>query len=119
MKRGKSTGTPTKAESMRIVEAKLGPCVPCLVWARAGNMPMDHVMQGGEYDHKKSGNVRRGHMFGFNACQWHHRRIPGEGWTFKAMREHFGPSLLDGSKLFAATYGSDDDLIALQTEILR
>jgi hypothetical protein len=34
------------------------------------------------------------------------------------MREHFGPSLMDGSRLFHATYGSDDELIALQSEIL-
>ena len=35
------------------------------------------------------------------------------------MRAHFGPSLMDGSRLFHDTYGSDDELIALQTDILE
>lgn len=118
MKRGLSTGKPTKAEEARIVAAKLGVCVPCLVWARNGNMPIEHVAQTGDYDHKKSGNKRRGHMFGYCACKWHHLRHPGDGWTHAKMLAHFGPSLLDGSRLFKAAYGQDDELIALQTELL-
>lgn len=81
-------------------------------------MPESHVMQGGDYDHKKSGNIRRGHAFGFCACKWHHLGHPGEGWLADQMRLHFGPSLMDGSRLFHDTYGSDDELIELQTEIL-
>lgn len=118
MKRGRSTTTPTKEEEARIVAAKFGPCMPCLSWARAGNMPMHDVAIGGDYDHKKSGNIRRGHMFGFCSCKWHHFGHPGEGWTIPQMREHFGPSLMDGSRLFHAAYGGDDELIALQTEVL-
>lgn len=108
---------PTKSEAARIVAAKEGPCVACVVWARLGHMPLADVMVGGEYDHKKSGNIRRGHAFGFNGCLWHHRRVPGEGWTFAEMTAHFGPSLLDGSALFRRTYGSNDELIQLQTDI--
>jgi hypothetical protein len=115
---GRSTGTPTRAEADRIREAKFGRCIPCLVWARLGHMPAQDVAETGDYDHKKSGNVRRGHAFGYCACKWHHQRHPGEGWTHAQMRAHFGPSLLDGSRLFHDTYGSDDDLIALQTEEL-
>lgn len=111
-------GYQTKAETARIVESKFGDCAPCTSWARQGRMPLEHVMKGGDYDHKKSGNVRRGHAAGFCSCGWHHRRIVGEGWTHKRMREHFGPSLLDGSKLFREAYGTDDELIALQTEML-
>lgn len=119
MKRGRSTTTPTKAEAARIVEAKFGKCIPCLVWARMGRMPLDHVVEGCDYDHKKSGNVRRGHAFGYGACAWHHRRVPGEGWSHRQMADHFGPSLLDGSRLFRDTYGTDDELIAVQTELLE
>jgi len=118
MRQGKSTGAPTKAENARMRDAKFGLCIPCLVWARAGHMPETDVMEGGDYDHKKSGNLRRGHAFGYCACLWHHRRHPGDGWTFAAMRAHFGPSLLDGSRLFHDTYGDDDSLIQLQTELL-
>lgn len=90
----------------------------CLRWARMGRMPLADVMPVGDYDHKKSGNLRRGHRFGFCSCKWHHQGYPGEGWTSERMRQHFGPSLMDGSRLFHATYGSDDDLIALQDELL-
>lgn len=118
MRKGRSTGKPTQAEAARIVAAKEGPCIPCLSWSRLGNMPEEDVEIGGDYDHKKSGNVRRGHLAGFCSCGWHHRRIVPYGWTHAEMTKHYGPSLMDGSKLFASVYGSDDELIALQTEIL-
>ena len=109
----------TKAESARVVEAKTTACIPCFVWARKGRMPMAHVAVCCDYDHKKSGNVRRGHRYGYGACAWHHRQLVPDGWTHARMRAHFGPSLMDGSRLFHNTYGSDDELIALQDQILE
>lgn len=109
---------PTKDEAARIVEAKLGPCIPCLVWALMGNMPLADVIVGVTYDHKKSGNIRRGHMFGFASCLWHHERVPHQGWTHARCTSHYGPSLMDGSRTYHATYGSDDYLIDLQTRVL-
>jgi hypothetical protein len=103
-----------KAERSHVTEAKLGRCMPCLSWAQQGRMPLAHVAEGVSYDHKKRGNLRIGHMSGFGSCAWHHFGHPGNGWTAKAMREHFGPSLMDGGKLFTAAYGSDAELIALQ-----
>lgn len=108
----------TQAESARVESAKTTACIPCLVWARMGRMPMEHVATCAGYDHKKSGNIRRGHAFGFASCDWHHQRLKPDGWTFAAMTEHFGPSLMDGSRLFQETYGTDDELIAMQSEIL-
>lgn len=109
---------PTKAESERMRDSKEGVCIPCLVWARAGNMPMEHVATQSDYDHKKSGNKRRGHAYGFASCLWHHRGRVSEGWTHAQLRSYFGPSLMDGSRLFKATYGSDDFLIGVQNDIL-
>ena len=108
----------TMAERLRVFDCKELVCIPCSVWAGSGAMPHDHIMLANEYDHSKSGNIRRGHEFGFASCQWHHRRIPLQGWSTRRMRAHFGPSLLDGSALFHDTYGSDDALIALQNAIL-
>jgi hypothetical protein len=108
----------TAQESERVMESKQLQCIPCLVWARAGNMPLEHVANLCAYDHKKSGNIRRGHKFGFASCDWHHQGYPSNGWNTPSMRRYFGPSLMDGSKTFAQTYGSDDELIALQNEIL-
>lgn len=105
----------TKAEAAHVTEAKLeGQCSPCLSWSMQGCMPVDDVAQGGDWDHKKHAGLRRGHGAGFLSCKWHHMGHPGEGWTAQQMRAHFGPSLMDGSKLFTRAYGSDDYLIGLQ-----
>lgn len=104
--------TPEQRE--RICEAKIFRCIPCHVWAAAGNMPEEHVATCSAWNHTKSGNIRRGHDHGYAGCDWHHQRILPDGWTFERMTKHFGPSLMDGSKLFARTYGTDDELIALQ-----
>jgi hypothetical protein len=98
--------------------AKEGPCVACLVWARSGRMPMGDVSRLNEYNHAKSGNLRIGHAAGYACCQWHHQGRVSCGWNHAHMRAHFGPSLMDGSRLFHDTYGSDDELIALQDELL-
>ncbi len=109
----------TREELGAVLEAKVTKCIPCLVWAEMGNMPFDDIANCCDWDHKKSGNIRRGHKFGFAACLWHHKgHIDTSGWTFRAMRAHFGPALTDGSKLFQATYGTDDVLIARQRELL-
>lgn len=115
MKRGRSTGNPTKAEANRIVDSKIGPCIPCMSWARQGKMSWADIAEGGDYDHVKSGNIRRGHLEGYCSCGWHHRRLVPDGWTHKAMTNHFGPSKLDGGKTYAAAYGSEDELIQMQT----
>lgn len=119
MRRGRSTGNPTKAEAARIVGSKFGACIPCLVWAEKGKMPPEDVAEGGDYQHSTSGGIRRGHKAGYCDCGWHHRGIVGEGWTREQMRAHFGPSLMDGSKLYRAAYGTEDELIARQSAELE
>ena len=109
----------TKAEAARVMEAKTLLCIPCLVWARAGHMPIEDVANCCGYDHSVSGRIRRGHRFGFASCDWHHQGYPSCGWNAAHMRNHFGPSLMDGSKIFHDTYGSDDELIALQDQLLQ
>ncbi|MBB5875873.1 Ref family recombination enhancement nuclease [Xanthomonas sp. 3498] len=116
---GTSTRPPTPAEAARIVAAKEGPCMACLSAAAAGLMLPQEVVIGCDYNHTKSGNIRRGHMYGYALCTWHHRRHPREGWTLADTRERYGPSLMDGSRLFHETYGSDDELIEQQTYVLE
>lgn len=109
----------TAAESARVELAKFTVCIPCLVWATAGHMPAEDCATCCQYDHSKSGNIRRGHDKGFASCIWHHQGRVSDGWTHKAMREHFGPSLMDGSRLFRDTYGTDDELIEIQNLVLE
>ncbi len=112
-----STGTPTTAEAERIERAKVGPCMACLVLKMAGLLSSHRVVYGCDYNNAKSGNRRRGHMFGYALCVWHHRRHPNEGKTLVQTRAIYGPSLMDGSRVFHETYGSDDDLIEQQTHV--
>ena len=106
-----------KADSARIVAAKEGQCVACLVWARTAPHPF-YVTEGCDYHHLKSGNIRRGHRYGIALCYWHHRAGLDFGSIAPEMRAHYGPSLMDGSRLFHETYGSDDELLAIQDELL-
>lgn len=108
---------PTKEEGARIELAKAGPCMACLALVQQQLLEPSLVVYGCDYNHAKSGNVRRGHAFGYALCKWHHMRYPMEGNTFATMRQIYGPSLLDGSRTFHETYGSDDELIAYQTYI--
>lgn len=119
-KRRPGNRKPTKAEAARIVESKTLCCVPCYVWAiKLQRMPIEDIAVLSAYDHKKSGNIRRGHRYGFASCDWHHQGYPGDGWTGEEMTAHFGPSLANGSRIFHDTYGTDDELIELQDELLR
>lgn len=108
---------PTREEVARIELAKTGPCMACLALQMQELLEPELVVYGCDDNHAKSGNVRRGHMFGYALCKWHHMRHPLEGNTFATMRQIYGPSLLDGSRTFHETYGSDDELIANQTYI--
>ena len=93
-------------------------CIPCLVWAMAGRMPVEHVARCCDYNHTKSGNIREGHERGYGCCGWHHRALVPDGWTHESMRAEFGPSLMDGSRLFERTYGAKDELIEIQNYVL-
>lgn len=109
----------TKAEMDHMAKCKEGPCIPCLSRYLQGKANPWDVFLGGDYDHKKSGNIRRGHMHGFCNCAWHHRGHPLQEMSHAEMRKTFGPSLMDGSRKFREEYGTDDELIALQARVLE
>lgn len=108
-----STGKPNKEESARIVAAKEGPCMACFVVSRDEGLCPTEL--GNDYHHTLSGGRRRGHMHGFSLCLWHHRGVPIDGALPSYMRFYHGPSLMDGSKPFREAYGTDQELIDLQT----
>lgn len=116
---------PNKHERARMGEAKMSDvpdatcCMACLVWFRKGNIEREQVARVSDYNHTKSGNIRRGHIKGYAGCLWHHRGRVEDGWSHKTMRGIYGPSLMDGGKLFSAAYGTDDELIALQDDVLE
>lgn len=116
MKRGHSTGKPTKAEAARIVAAKEGPCMACETLALQSLPRCDG--EGCDYHHMLSGGRRRGHAYGIALCAFHHRGHPLPGMTSGEMRTRYGPSLMDGSRLFHAAFGDDESLLAQQNALL-
>ncbi|UPG86834.1 Ref family protein [Luteibacter aegosomatis] len=118
LKRGRSTGKPTKTESERIDRIKRGECVCCHLNHSLGRLRA--AFQGCDAHHLLSGARRRGHTFTIGACPWHHRGVrPFGEMTDKEAADLYGPSLAHGSKPFHAFYGSDDDLLALQERLLE
>lgn len=123
----------TLAESDHMGLCKAGPCIPCLVGVAIGLIDPTHACRGGtaadghdlpmmEFNHCKSGNLRRGHLFGFAICTWHHhgtQQLHILGMSASEARARWGPSLFDQAKLFHDTFGSDDDLIEAQAFVLE
>jgi hypothetical protein len=116
MKKGLSTGKPTKREAERIVACKEGRCMACIIQQEKTGNYCDN--DGCDYHHMLMGGRRRGHRFGIALCAHHHRKVPLDGYRTTEMVCYFGPSLMDGSKAFHQAYGSDDDLLKLQDELI-
>lgn len=111
MKRGRSTTTPTREESAWLVAVKEGPCLACLIFT-------GKKYRGCDAHHLLSGGRRIGHLATIGLCLFHHRGVPHPHYSASMTREIFGPSLMDGSKLFRAAYGTDAELLALQKQVL-
>lgn len=116
MTRAKSA---TKAQRERMAAIKSGPCMACLVLVERGRLPDFKADGPSDAHHLKSGNLRRGHDFTIALCGWHHRAVPDWGHTAGDMREVYGPSLMDGSRLFREAFGSDDELLQRQEQWLK
>lgn len=111
MKRGPSTGKPTKKEAEWIVAVKEGPCLACLL--------QGYRREGCDAHHLLSGGRRRGHLFTIGLCEWHHRGVTQGLNGPMIWRMQYGPSLMDGSKLFRDAYGTDDELLEAQRRLLK
>lgn len=107
----------TKAEKARMARiVELG-CVACRKdFAQCPHTPWD--LAKGEVHHLLEGGVRRGHSFTVGLCGWHHvGRVP-HGWVVPHMAEWFGPSLYHDARAFHARYGTDDELLKFQNDLL-
>jgi hypothetical protein len=104
----------TTADVARFDAIKSGPCMACI------QRGIDVSGQGlVEVHHLLSGGRRRGHQHTAGLCIWHHRGVLYWGMTHSEMREHYGPSLAEGSKPFHETFGGDDALLEAQDEWLH
>lgn len=115
MKRGRSTGNPTKSEAAWLQLVKTTGCICC----ESEGYPHDEDGPMVEAHHLLSGGIRRGHMHTVGLCQWHHRGRPiVEGWSLSDHRQWLGPSLAEGSEPFRRWYGDDDRLMQMQHDLI-
>lgn len=115
MRRGRSTGNPTRAEREWIDAVKRSGCLCCI--ARGYRHDPDGPAV--EAHHLLSGGIRRGHLFSVGLCAWHHRgRLIVSGWSHAQHRQRLGPSLAEGSVPFHAEFGDDESLMAAQVRLL-
>jgi hypothetical protein len=109
MKRGRSTGTPTKAQVARFEAIHRTGCVACRIRGQVQPATIHHLTVGGRH-----GQLRRGHDFTIGLCAWHHL---GHGARVE-MTARFGPSYYHDARAFRETFGDDDTLLAMQNDLI-
>ena len=117
MRRGRSTGKPTKAEAERLDAIKEGGCVIAYSLGLSDDenpMPCEihHLTTGG-----KHGQKRLGHAATVGLNPWSHRGVPFNGWDKVKCQMLFGPSYALEPRRFREEW-PDDRLLQLQDEIL-
>lgn len=92
--------------------------IGCLVARRQGHgfVPCDvhHLNFGG-----KHGGRRRGDEFTIGLNPYTHRGVPFNGWSLDQCRKLFGPSYAREPRRFREVFGSDDELLAEQNQLIR
>lgn len=96
------TGTPTKADLHRFDMLHRIGCIACRKAGSGYAIPEVH--------HVLSGGRRIGHQATLPLCP-HHHRFPSNGTVV-------GPSLADGSRVFAAKWGTQQQLLAEVNQLI-
>lgn len=108
-----STKAATDAEKKRFELIGEVKCIACRLFKISKPFPA-------EIHHLLDGGVRIGHMETIGLCPWHHRGVPTSiGMSMVSCENLYGPSLVQGSKRFKEVYGSNDDLLKLQNELIE
>lgn len=112
MKRGRSTGTPTRAQQARFDAIREVGCIACRMRGLARFAEIHHLTVGGRH-----GQKRRGHDATIGLCPWHHRGENTSGERDPAAL--YGPSYAHQPRAFRETFGSDEALLAMQNELIE
>ena len=115
MRRGRSTGKPTKEQQARHDAIREAGCIVAHK-LRLGFVPCEihHLTTGG-----KHGAKRLGHDYVVGLNSWSHRGEPFGGLTADQCFEMFGHSYARYPRAFRETVGTDLELLALQNEVLN
>ena len=100
----------TKAQQSRFDAIKEGPCLACKKLHLQSFYPEIH--------HLLSGGIRRGHDYSIGLCSYHHRGHIDARSNTTFIRNTYGPNLFDEAKKFHAEFGSDDELLEMQNQLI-
>lgn len=111
MRRGRSTGSPTKTQQARFDAIKEQGCVACDMRGMSRYAEIHHLTIGG-----KHGQKRRGHDYTIGLCPWHHR---GENsFCDDDPKAIYGPSYAQEPRNFRETFGQDGALLDYQNQLI-
>lgn len=115
MKRGRSTGNPTKAQRARSDALHESGCIVAVMRGMK-RVPCEihHLTIGGRH-----GQKRRGHEFTMGLNPWSHRGETFGGLTEAQCLARFGPSYARQPRLFRQVIGEDDFLLGYQDELIE
>lgn len=89
-------------------------CLACRTRGWFNACQVHHLNLGG-----KAGQARRGDDCTIGLCPWHHVGEPPHGMTTRSMRAWVGPSLKLESRPFRQEFGTDDELLRRQNELIE
>jgi hypothetical protein len=115
-----STKPPTVEEQARFQAMRQIGCLACLRNREVGHASATLVQRRLEIHHLLSGGRRIGHHATICLCHFHHQAkfLPYVDYGYQAQAAAFGPSLEREPRRFHETYGSDEELLACQNELL-
>lgn len=119
-RRAHSTEPPTQLHLARFAAMRAIGCLACRMNALRGLATASFRPKDLEIHHLLSGGRRIGHHATICLCHFHHqgKRLPFLEYGYKAQAEVYGPSLEREPARFRAMYGSQDDLLQQQNQLL-
>lgn len=116
MRRGRSTGTPTKAQQARHDAIREAGCIVARMRG-VGWIPcaIHHLTIGGKHGAKRRGHD---HVLGLNDWSHQGRPLTEYGWDAAKCREILGPSYAVEPSAFRREIGNDDALEVYQEQVL-
>lgn len=113
--RGRKPASPAEIEQMRRITAD-GRCVACHIHGKATRMDLErhHFTSGGHHGQKRMGDAN---VIGL--CRYHHQSVPLMFHSDAEMVAEYGPSFKEHANAFRETFGRQEQLLAVQMQMLE
>lgn len=117
MRQSRSTGKPTREQASRWELMREIGCLACLINQQIG-LPVTGMVL--EHQHLTDCGRRRGHSETIELCRHHHQgdKFPVIEVGYKANAAVYGPSFGREPAAFHEMYGTDDELLEFQNDLL-